>query len=364
MKANLKIHVYPLEQSTGQILYGSRVGGYVVAHGFKTKNAAIKAAKEQKKKMIKNPRKKNPSGDVFCYHCKKPITGKSVRVVPSNLHGQLLGDFGKSFHPACYKKAQDYSRKKNPAKKHNPRKRSITNRWGVVIHVGDSFKVRHPHGETDGPHIVSKLETSGEYAKAYGPRVIFEHGGSASIDDLIVTPQSYKKNPAKKSPGGAFKKGERVKKAQDYSRKKNPIGMYTVGTDLYGRSMLHGWDSEEDAQSAIDDSPLGDGVTMGTTTYHRPATRSDVARLKYDQDGNAVGAEFIGNYRAPVNGPRKKNPSRKKSNTRTVFEKHQLKIARDTLKMHPAGAAVMGGPSHAEARAIIARLTRNGKNHG
>jgi len=54
---------------------------------------------------------------------------------------------------------------------------------------------------------------------------------------------------------------------------------------------------------------------------------------------------------------RKKNPASKKSRSLSVPETHQLKIARDTLKMHPAAVIVMGGPSHAEARAIIARLT-------
>jgi hypothetical protein len=77
----------------------------------------------------------------------------------------------------------------------NPRKRAVINRWGVTVHVGDSFKVKHPGGETAGPFVIQKLETAGTYVKAYGPRVIFEHGGSASIDDLIVTPHSYQKNP-------------------------------------------------------------------------------------------------------------------------------------------------------------------------
>ena len=41
----------------------------------------------------------------------------------------------------------------------------------------------------------------------------------------------------------------------------------------------------------------------------------------------------------------------------SVPERHQLKIARDTLKMNETMARVMGGPSHAEAREIIYRLT-------
>lgn len=41
----------------------------------------------------------------------------------------------------------------------------------------------------------------------------------------------------------------------------------------------------------------------------------------------------------------------------SVPETHQLRIARDTLRMSDAGALIMGGPSKAEAREIIQRLT-------
>jgi hypothetical protein len=40
----------------------------------------------------------------------------------------------------------------------------------------------------------------------------------------------------------------------------------------------------------------------------------------------------------------------------TVPEQHQLRIARQTLRMHPAMARVMGGPTPAEARRIIQAL--------
>ena len=40
-----------------------------------------------------------------------------------------------------------------------------------------------------------------------------------------------------------------------------------------------------------------------------------------------------------------------------IFDKHQLRIARDTLRMSDAGALIMGGPTNAEARAIIKKLT-------
>lgn len=41
----------------------------------------------------------------------------------------------------------------------------------------------------------------------------------------------------------------------------------------------------------------------------------------------------------------------------TVPEQHQLKIARQTLRMSNPMARVMGGPTKDEAREIIARLT-------
>ena len=40
----------------------------------------------------------------------------------------------------------------------------------------------------------------------------------------------------------------------------------------------------------------------------------------------------------------------------TIFEKHQLRIAQDTLRMTPAMARVMGGMTHEEAREVIRKL--------
>lgn len=41
----------------------------------------------------------------------------------------------------------------------------------------------------------------------------------------------------------------------------------------------------------------------------------------------------------------------------SVFEKHQLAIARKTLKMNDVGVLVMGGMTKEEAREVIKRLT-------
>ena len=37
----------------------------------------------------------------------------------------------------------------------------------------------------------------------------------------------------------------------------------------------------------------------------------------------------------------------------TIPEKHQLKIARDTLKLSPVGALIMGGMTHTEAEHLL-----------
>ena len=49
----------------------------------------------------------------------------------------------------------------------------------------------------------------------------------------------------------------------------------------------------------------------------------------------------------------------------SVPDRHQLRIARETLKLHDAMVAVMGGPSKAEAREIIRRYEMEyGRNPG
>ncbi|MFH1398956.1 MAG: hypothetical protein ABIG95_02500 [Candidatus Woesearchaeota archaeon] len=53
--------------------------------------------------------------------------------------------------------------------------------------------------------------------------------------------------------------------------------------------------------------------------------------------------------------PGRENPKTKSSQW-DVFDKHQYKIAEDTLKMTPAMARIMGGPSVEEAKEIIKRL--------
>ena len=47
----------------------------------------------------------------------------------------------------------------------------------------------------------------------------------------------------------------------------------------------------------------------------------------------------------------------------TVFEKHQLKIAKDTVK-HPLKAQFLGGMTVKEAKEVIIKLTKKGVYYG
>ncbi len=71
-------------------------------------------------------------------------------------------------------------------------KRIVTNRFGYTLTTGDLVTVRLPRGGSSDPQTIAKFELSGAYVKAYGPRVIFQSGGSASIDDVLPY---MKRNP-------------------------------------------------------------------------------------------------------------------------------------------------------------------------
>jgi hypothetical protein len=47
----------------------------------------------------------------------------------------------------------------------------------------------------------------------------------------------------------------------------------------------------------------------------------------------------------------------KRERSLSVPEKHQLRIARDSMNMNCVGVAVMGGPNHQQAVSIIHQLT-------
>ena len=45
------------------------------------------------------------------------------------------------------------------------------------------------------------------------------------------------------------------------------------------------------------------------------------------------------------------------NNRLDTFERHQLKIAKDSMKLSCIGCWIMGGPNHVEAANIIKKLT-------
>ena len=79
---------------------------------------------------------------------------------------------------------------------------------------------------------------------------------------------------------------------------------------------------------------------------------AQIQRLKKEHDFYLeLRKEIIETPRCPEPTFGVQNPGRL-----TVPEQHQLKIAKDTLRMPDAMAGVMGGPTKEEAREIIKRL--------
>ncbi len=63
----------------------------------------------------------------------------------------------------------------------------------------------------------------------------------------------------------------------------------TVGHPINGNANnLFVWVSVEQANEAVAYSPTIDPCYMSATTYHRHATVQDVARLRYDRNGEEI----------------------------------------------------------------------------
>lgn len=45
----------------------------------------------------------------------------------------------------------------------------------------------------------------------------------------------------------------------------------------------------------------------------------------------------------------------------SVFDKHQFKIAKDTLRLSDAGARILGGQTKEQARAFLTQMGRSAK---
>ncbi len=126
--------------------------------------------------------------------------------------------------------------------------------------------------------------------------------------------------------------------------------------------------------------PRGIGRQIGPNPQDTPYQRLKKSRVKstwYSPDGFSKIEEFDNGERyhhhpsysfpirmTPVRSYRHKKQYPKSRGVRrnprrlSVPERHQLKVARQTLRMPDAMVGVMGGPNKAQAREIIARLGR------
>jgi hypothetical protein len=91
----------------------------------------------------------------------------------------------------------------------------MRNRWGIEIKPGYYAWAAGPRGGTvEG--VISKIERTGEFARAYGPRVIFASGQSVGIDDI-----SQVLAPMRVTKGGIVKANPtpRLKRADQPSQR-------------------------------------------------------------------------------------------------------------------------------------------------
>jgi hypothetical protein len=61
----------------------------------------------------------------------------------------------------------------------------LINRWGAKLAIGNRVLMTRPRGDPVTGVIV-RFETKGEFARAYGPRVILDCSMSGSIDDCRI----------------------------------------------------------------------------------------------------------------------------------------------------------------------------------
>ena len=71
----------------------------------------------------------------------------------------------------------------------------MRNRWGIDVRKGYTVRYSLPRGG-NAVGVVASIERTGSFARAYGPRVLFEDAGSCGIDDVsAVLETSRKSNP-------------------------------------------------------------------------------------------------------------------------------------------------------------------------
>lgn len=109
-----------------------------------------------------------------------------------------------------------------------------------------------------------------------------------------------------------------------------------------------------------DTTKLADSALRVAFGIGTGADREKIDKVGIKNKDEAYGFA-IGLQRCPGCGENPMRRRRRNSGKRTSYlsvpDRHQLKIARDTLKMSDAGVKIMGGPTKSEAREIIERLT-------
>jgi hypothetical protein len=135
--------------------------------------------------------------------------------------------------------------------------------------------------------------------------------------------------------------------------------------DLHHAASRYGWGMSHSEQDA-----------KGNLTRHYASPSDDRQRLSMQPDGkwthstsgyptaSGKGAADLGAHLASFHGDPSGQSSHdemlanaKPNRKLSVPERHQHKIAQQTLRMSPAMAGVMGGPNHQESRAILSRNT-------
>ena len=70
--------------------------------------------------------------------------------------------------------------------------KSLTNRFGVRLSIGDAVTAAHPRGGNVSGSI-ERFETSGEFVRAYGRRAVLDSGFACGVDDCTKLTNAAKK---------------------------------------------------------------------------------------------------------------------------------------------------------------------------
>jgi hypothetical protein len=125
--------------------------------------------------------------------------------------------------------------------KQNPAPRSLVNRWGTRLRVGQLVSVQAARGGRYEARIAG-FATTGDFVRAYGRQVVSDTGGTFGVDDVhSVIEEAPRKNPLTrvkvKSPaqrGGAAPDARLTKRRK--VTQKAPPGFYANPTPRLSRA--------------------------------------------------------------------------------------------------------------------------------